>query len=108
MKQFFKVLFDKINLSILSNNNTSSSRLQGYLVLVPILVMCYTFLGIEITSFIIAMVHGKTYVLSSEIVIVFGMMLSHHLALVFSKRKSAKNVDASEPVIEDEPGMIKS
>lgn len=46
------------------------------------------FLIIEIWSFIHAIYTGKEYVLSNEIIVVYGMLLSHHLAILFSRTKS--------------------
>lgn len=77
-----------MRLSIISGNPNSSARIQSYLVLAPILLMVLVVVGIEITSFGIAMYAAKTYVMSNEFIIVFGMTLSHHLAILFSRSKS--------------------
>jgi hypothetical protein len=84
---FFKGTFAKISDSIGEHTETSSVRLQSYLVLIPIILMVIVFLMIEIWAFIHAAYIGADYVLSSEIIVVFGMVLSHHLALLFSRSK---------------------
>lgn len=71
-----------------TSNKVSSSRVQSYIILFPILLMVLVFLIIEIWAFGHAIKHGIDYKLSSEIIIVFGMMLSHHLAILFSRTKS--------------------
>jgi fumarate reductase subunit D len=71
-----------------TSNKVSSSRVQSYIILFPILLMVLVFLIIEIWAFGHAIDHGMDYKLSSEIIIVFGMMLSHHLAILFSRTKS--------------------
>ena len=89
MKTIINKILMKIAESVDTQGNTISSvRLQSYIILFPILLMVLVFLIIEIWSFIHAIKHGTEYKLSSEIIIVFGMMLSHHLAILFSRSKS--------------------
>lgn len=88
MKRLFSTLFQKIGFSILEGNKHSSSRIQSYIVLAPIILMALIFLGFEITAFAFCIYAGKTYIISSEIIIIYGMLLSHHLALVFSRKTS--------------------
>lgn len=79
----------KIAMSVDTQGNAISSvRLQSYIILFPILLMVLVFLIIEIWSFIHAIRHGDEYQLSSEIIIVFGMMLGHHLSILFSRTKN--------------------
>ena len=68
-------------------NNPSSIRIQSYLIIFPILLMIVIFLFIELYSFFHAIHHGLHYELSNEIIIVFGMCLSHHLAILFQRNK---------------------
>lgn len=89
MKTIINKILMKIAESVDTQGNTISSvRLQSYIILFPILLMVLVFLIIEIWSFIHAIRHGAEYKLSSEVIIVFGMMLSHHLAILFSRSKS--------------------
>lgn len=57
--------------------------------------MLLIFSGIELYNFIHTLYFtDNTYTISNEIIIIFGMVLSHHLALVFSRRSSnIKNDD---------------
>ena len=79
-------LLSKISLSILSDNTHSTSRLQSYIVLIPVLLMTLIFISIEIFSIVNSIINSTEYIISNEILIVYGMLLSHHLALVFSRR----------------------
>ena len=89
MRERINGLFTKITKSIDSTDPTvSTSRLQSYLILLPIIIMVVVFLVIELWSFIHALSTGKPYVLSNEIIVVFGMLLSHHLGILFSRNKS--------------------
>jgi uncharacterized oligopeptide transporter (OPT) family protein len=89
MRTIINKILMKIAESVDTQGNAISSvRLQSYIILFPILMMVLVFLIIEIWSFAHAIQHGDEYKLSSEIIIVFGMMLSHHLAILFSRSKS--------------------
>lgn len=88
MKQFINKVFSKITLSVTTGNNHSSVRIQSYIVLLPILFMTLIFVIIEVWSFIHSISCGSTYHISNEIIAVFAMLLSHHLAIVFSRKKS--------------------
>lgn len=84
-----KRLLDLIKTSLNGNSNdVSTARLQSYLIVLPILLMIIAFLFIEIWSFGHSIKTGKEYHLSNEIIIIFGMNLSHHLAILFSRNKS--------------------
>lgn len=70
------------------SDETSSARLQSYIVLLPILLMILVVMSIEIFQFGHSIYIDKPYVLSNEFIITFGMILSHHLAILFSRKKS--------------------
>jgi len=89
MRTILNKIMTKVAMSIDGSTNTVSSvRVQSYLVLLPVILMVLVFLIIEIWSFIHAIRSDGDYKLSSEIIIVFGMMLSHHLAVLFSRTRS--------------------
>lgn len=85
MKKFFQIIRQSLNGS---TNDPSTVRIQSYLILLPILLTMLTFLIIEVWSFIHAIKLGTDYRLSNEIIVVFGMVLSHHLAVLFQRNKS--------------------
>jgi len=88
MKKFISKILSKIAASSIQGNTTSTPRVQSYIILVPILLMSTIFIGFEVSHLIYCLYYTKDYVISSEIIIIFGMLLSHHLALIFSRRKS--------------------
>jgi len=107
MKQFIQSVLLKIANSVASDNLVSSTRVQSYIILLPILIMVITFLIIEMWSFIHAIKNGVEYKLSSEIIIVFGMILSHHLAILFSRTKSQSVAELKGDVaVVEEPALV--
>jgi hypothetical protein len=88
MKNLISKILKKISFSVLEGNAHSTPRIQSYIVLLPILIMSFTFLGFEMYTFFHLMALGKDYFISSEIIVVYGMLLSHQLALVFSRKKN--------------------
>jgi len=88
MKQFFTKILSKISFSVLENDPHSTHRIQSYIVLIPILCMCTIFSAIEIWAFLHTINCGEDYHISNEIILIFGMILSHHLAVLFSRKKS--------------------
>lgn len=85
MKKFFEIIRQSLNGN---TNDPSTVRIQSYLILLPILLTMLVFLVIEVWSFIHAIKLGTAYRLSNEIIVVFGMVLSHHLAVLFQRNKS--------------------
>jgi len=93
-------LFKFIKESCSSAKNTpSSSRIQGYLLLIPVLLFSLSIVGIEISEYVSCAKQNKEYSMDSQTLIAFGMVLSHHLSLVFSRSKAnGANADnASTP-----------
>lgn len=96
-----KNLFNLIKLSLNGNsNNTSSVRLQSYLIILPILLAVLIFLTIEVWSFGHSIHTGGDYHISNEIIIIFGMLLAHHLSILFSRNKSTSITDISNSINE--------
>jgi len=83
-----KKILKFIKLSLTSDNSVSSTRIQSYLLLFAILLMIFVFVTIELWSFIHAIHSGQPYVMSSQFIIVFGMVLAHHLSVLFQRPKS--------------------
>lgn len=97
-----KRLLDLINKSLNGNSNdVSTSRLQSYLIVIPILLMIVVFLGIEIWAFAHSIHAGIPYKLSNEIIVVFYGTLSHHLAILFSRNKAQGIKELTEEPKED-------
>lgn len=102
MRQLFNKFLRKISLSVISVNKNSTPRIQSYIILVPILIMSIAFLFIEMWDFGYTMYAGNgDYHISTEIIIIFGMLLSHHLALIFSRKNSQSITDITGKPIEN-------
>jgi hypothetical protein len=74
--------------SVKSDSKISSTRIQTYIMLISVILSTAAFLAIEIANAVVAWFNNKPYVVSSESIIIFGMILSHHLGMMFSKPKS--------------------
>ena len=85
---FVKRIMTRISKSTAGENNISSTRIQSYIILLPILIMTAIFLVIELWQFIHTIYNNKDYAISTEIIVIFGMLLSHHLAVMFSRKQS--------------------
>jgi len=89
--KFLTKFFDSIKKSIKDHSGKeSSSRISSYIILATIILNSLIFIGIELTNAIIVWKQGETYVIPSEHLIIFGMILSHHLALLFYKTREYK------------------
>ena len=85
-----KKLLDIIKKSIISpEGKESSTRIAGYVMLILIVLFSLMFLGIEIYISI------TTNHISNESIIIFGMILTHHLTLLginkYHESKDKKN-----------------
>lgn len=91
MIQLIKSMFMSINRLIVRSVTTdevSATRISSYLILAPIQIMIFVVVIIEMFEFVHSVYTGHDYVLSNEFIITFGMVLSHHLAILFSRSKS--------------------
>lgn len=71
-----------------TTDEVSATRISSYLILAPIQIMIFVVVIIEMFEFVHSVYTGHDYVLSNEFIITFGMVLSHHLAILFSRSKS--------------------
>lgn len=77
-----KTIYDYILKSLSGQTGKiSSTRIMSYILLCVILIFSATFLGIEISNAYIILSSGSKYVISNEIIIIFGMIFSHILIL---------------------------
>jgi hypothetical protein len=67
----------------------SSTRIMAYLFTAVIILFSMTFLGIEISTAVIALTHTKTYIISNEIIIIFAALMTHVLTLLGINKYSA-------------------
>ena len=80
----FKKFWEYIEKSIFGgvSNKVSTTRISSYLILGSILTTGVVYLLIDIINAIIKWSKGQIFVISTEDLIFFGMILTHHLALL--------------------------
>lgn len=88
MRQIIQTILLKIASSVNGNTPVSSVRVQSYIMMLPILLMVAVFVIIELAAFIHSVRKDNEYHISNEIIVIFAMNLSHHLAILFSRSKS--------------------
>jgi hypothetical protein len=67
---------------------TSSARISSYFILAQILLTSLVLLVIDIINAFIKWSIGETFSISTEHIIVFGMILTHHLFLLGVKKST--------------------
>lgn len=80
----FKKFWEYVEKSILAgiSNKVSTTRISSYLILASILTTGLVYLIIDIVNAIIKWSNGEIFIISTEDLIFFGMILAHHLALL--------------------------
>lgn len=80
----FKKFWEYVEKSILAgiSNKVSTTRISSYLILGSILMTGLVYLIIDIVNAVIKWSNGETFIISTEDLIFFGMILAHHLALL--------------------------
>jgi len=114
-KRFLSLIRSSINSP--KGGKESSTRLIAYIITFFISLFCFVFLGIEIYTAITSILSTGKYILSSEIIIVFGSLLTHQLTLLGinkyheTKQNTAENKKEPEIPIEkpvEEPVIVKN
>jgi len=79
-----KKFWEYVEKSILAgtSNKVSTTRISSYLILGSILTTGLIYLLIDIVNAIIKWAHGEVFVISTESLVFFGMILTHHLTLL--------------------------
>lgn len=108
----FKKLWEYIGKSIFTgiSNKVSTTRISSYLILGSILTTGLVYLLIDIVNAIILWNKGKIFILSTESIVFFGMVLTHHLALLGINKNAEtkqyldliKNTKNTEEVVKKE------
>ena len=82
-KNFFSQMWDMIiKSSYNANGKVSSSRISSYFILGSILTSSLVFIIIEIGNAVFSWMKKEVYVIPTEHIAIFGMILSHHLLLL--------------------------
>lgn len=82
MKKIIDSVFIYIVKSISKDGQVSSTRIASYFILGGILTSMALFIGIELTNAIVMWKDALPYIIPNEHVILFGMILAHHLTLL--------------------------
>ncbi len=75
------------------DGKTSSSRISSYFILGSILTTSLVFIVIELVNAIIVWNTGEPYVIPSEHIVIFGMILAHHLTLLGINKNAETKVE---------------
>jgi hypothetical protein len=80
----FKKFWEYVEKSILDgiSSKVSTTRISSYLILGSILTTGLVYLIIDIVNAAIKWSNGEIFIVSTEDLIFFGMILAHHLALL--------------------------
>jgi hypothetical protein len=78
----------------MSDTKLRATQLQAYFVLFSSLLYSVTFVVIEIANAAMTLWKGQHYVPSNESIVVLGLLLSHHLGILFSKPSAYKAAPA--------------
>jgi len=102
--KMFKGLMESIKKSVKDRfGKESSARISSYIVLVFIIFNSLVFTVIEIVNAIVMWSKGDFYIIPTEHIWIFGLILSHHLGLLFYKSRefTGKNEFVSKPNVEE-------
>lgn len=94
LKNFLSLLKDSVKDK---NGKISSSRISSYFILFSIVLSGLSFIVIEIINASIKWKAGNIYIIPTEHIALFGMILGHHLVLLGIVKNS-----------KSEPGYIKT
>lgn len=94
-RNIFKKIFDFIAKSVIKEGQVSSSRISSYFILGSILTTTLLFVIIEAVNASILWSAGAPYVMPNEHIVIFGMMLAHHLTLLGINKSSETKIEKS-------------
>jgi len=86
--KILKSISDKISKSLKDHlGKESSTRISSYFILSLISLNVIVFMVIDVVNAAIKWNLGEVYTIPSETIWIFGLLLSHHLGLLFHKKK---------------------
>lgn len=94
-KGIFKKIFELIGQSIYDKKDgkVSSTRMSSYFILGGILTAVLTFIGIDVVNAAVAIMNKGFYEIPANHIILYGMTLAHHLALLGINKNSETKVE---------------
>jgi len=75
------------------DGKVSSGRLSSYFILGAIIAASATFIGIDIANAVIALINKGFYEIPSNHIVIYGMTLAHHLALLGINKNAETQVE---------------
>lgn len=89
---FFKKVLEKMSMSAYDKfGKMSHIRVSSYIVLFPIIINSFVFMLIEMLNMIKLWHKDEAYVIPVSHITIFGMILAHHISILFYKNVEAKN-----------------
>jgi hypothetical protein len=86
-------IFTYIGKSITKDGKVSSTRVSSYFILGAIVLISIIFASIEVVNSIIMWKTGMPYTVPGEHIAIFGMILTHHLALLGINKAAETKVE---------------
>ena len=94
-RNYIQKLLSFMGKSIVSKKDgkVSSTRLSAYFFLSSIITFTVIFIGIESTNAFMLWKTGMPYVIPREHIVIFGMLLAHHLTLLGINKNAETKVE---------------
>lgn len=95
MKKFVNKLLSMMKESAYhkKGGKVSSGRMSSYFILGVIVAAATTFIGIDIANAIIAIINKGFYEIPANHIVLYGMTLAHHLALLGINKNAETQVE---------------
>lgn len=94
MKKFLNKVLSLMKKSTLDKSGkVSSGRVSSYYILAVIIGAALTFIGIDIVNAIIAIANKGHYTVPANHIVLYGMTLAHHLALLGINKNAETQVE---------------
>lgn len=93
MKNFINTILSYIGKSISKDGQVSSTRIASYFILGGILTSIGIFISVEAVNAIVMWKQGLAYVIPNEHIVLFGMILAHHLTLLGINKNAETKVE---------------
>jgi len=97
MKKLLTKMFQYIGESVYEKRGgkVSSTRMSSYFILGGILTAVLTFIGIDVANAIIAIMNKGFYEIPANHIVLYGMTLAHHLALLGINKNAEHKIEVA-------------
>ena len=106
LKKFWEYIEKSLTSGI--SKKISTTRISSYLILGSILTTTLIYLIIDVINAIIMWVNKENYIIPGEHLVFFGMVLTHHLALlgINKNAETKQNLDNIKSIINKEEEIV--